>query len=371
MKFQGKVFIVYDGQAGDAGKGKFVGLLAFKKNITVAINNNLSGSDHTFVFDSGEVVMTSQIPMAFVSPKVKYLLIGAGSAVNPEILNAEIEKFKHILGNRKIFVHKRAMIVLPKHIREEKETIKSGSTFRGSGAAAAEKILRKPGVILAKDFSWGEKVKLVDDEFIQNVLCGENGFLGKENILIETSQGFDLDINHGLEYPFVTSRQCVPAQALADSGIPHNVKTETYMIVRPYPIRISNKGPAGEQFSGDYDGGKEISWEEIEKRSGCKNLKENEITGINPDLRRVFEFNDKRFKRAIAITNPNHIILNFAQYIHCDIENKTNKDLRTISNTRGYKIVGNYVKKLENDFHVDIVYIGTGAKLSQFIEVKK
>ena len=350
MKYTGTVYIVYDGQAGDCGKGKFTGLFAHLKDISISINNNTAGADHTFVFDNGKRVTTSNLPIAVVSPKVEYLVIGAGASINPTQLNIEIDTYMDLLRQRKIYVHKRAAIVLPSHISTEQNEIKSGSTFKGSGAAFADKILRKPGVILAGNYKdWHPRVELIDDSFIESVLNGEKSFSGGENILIETSQGFDLDINHGLEYPYVTSHQCTPAQALADCGLPHNIKTETYMLIRPYPIRISNDSNQGCIYSGNYGESKEITWDEIEILSGIKNLAKKEKTPDTNATRRVFEFNETRFKRAISLTNPNYVILNFAQYL--------GKDLNK------------FIEKLKKQFNVNIAYIGTGEKFSDYLKV--
>ena len=49
---------------------------------------------------------------------------------------------------------------------------------------------------------------------------------GKTGIL-EVAQGFELGINHGLQYPNCTSRECSPMQGLSDNGIP--IKFETSM----------------------------------------------------------------------------------------------------------------------------------------------
>ena len=54
---------------------------------------------------------------------------------------------------------------------------------------------------------------------------------------------------------------------IADAGIsPFKVK-DIIMIIRPYPIRISNKTNIGiDIYSGDYAGSKELTWDEIKER---------------------------------------------------------------------------------------------------------
>ena len=223
--------------------------------------------------------------------------------------------------------------------------------------------MRISSIKLARDYNWRNGVQIINDNFIQNVLSGLNGFKGTEKILIETAQGFDLDINHGLEYPHVTFRQCTPAQALADCGIPHNISTESYMVIRPYPIRINNNSDVGRIYTGNYDGSPEITWEEIEKRSGCTGLLEKELSTITKRPRRVFEFSYDRFKRALALTNPDYVIVNFAQYIDSEVSGKNDS-------IKNYSKVNKFVESLIKNTGVKIPLLGTGAKLSEVIHIR-
>lgn len=193
---------------------------------------------NTYVEDTGEKIVVSHLPMAMVNPKTK-LCINAGGIITPEILENELIKYKDIIKERKIYIHPRAMIIKEKHRDVEKKLIRSGSTFKGCGAAFAEKAMRLPEVELAKDyyqnFSDYDKSKI---EITDTSIILANS---KSSILIEGAQGADLDINYGLDYPNVTSRQCNALQLIADAGIsPFRVK-DIIMIIRPYPIRISNK----------------------------------------------------------------------------------------------------------------------------------
>ncbi len=87
---------------------------------------------------------------------------------------------------------------------------------------------------------------------------------GKTGVL-EVPQGFELGVNHGFQYPNCTSRECSPMQGLSDNGIPSKHVRDIYGVIRTYPIRISNEMGTlggGQAYSGD--GGKEITWEEVE-----------------------------------------------------------------------------------------------------------
>lgn len=356
---KGNIYVVIDGQAGSCGKGKFVGYFARNKRIDVSINNNTPNAGHTFIFADGRKIITTHLPMAVVEPNIQ-LLIGAGAAIDPIKLMNEIEEYKDLLGNRKVYIHERAAIVLDNHKEIEQETIKSGSTFKGTAASLCDKMMRKPGVILAKDYKWNNNIELFNDDLIIEML--END----KNILIETSQGFDLDINHGLDYPNVTSKQCTVMQSLADCGIPQSANIITYMVFRPYPIRISNETKCGNIYSGDYGMSKELLWEDIEALSGCKNV--HELTTITQKLRRVFEFEWKRFYHACMINSPQYLILNFAQYLDVEAYGK-NDVLDLLECEEGSNKVADFIEDINQEYGIPIAYVGTGAKEDQIVDM--
>lgn len=281
MIINNNITIVLDGQAGSCGKGKICGYIAQKDNIEISTNNWSSNAGHTYVSDNGKKLIVSHLPMAMINSNTK-LCINAGAIITPEILENELIKYKDIIGNRKIYIHPRAMIIKEKHREEEKQKIKSGSTFKGCGAALSEKIMRLPEVELTKDYYNNfsdytkSKIEIVDTSIILNQ--------SQNSVLVEGSQGSDLDINYGLDYPNVTSRQCSASQLIADAGIsPFKVK-DIIMIIRPYPIRISNKTNIGfDIYSGDYAGSKELTWEEIQKRCNS-NIKLQEYTTVTKKL---------------------------------------------------------------------------------------
>lgn len=97
--------------------------------------------------------MVRHLPMSLLNKNCT-LLLNAGSIITPELLVEEIRTYFDLLGDRKIYIHPRAMIVKEKHREEERKCIRSGSTFKGGGAALAEKIMRTSGIELAKDYYW-------------------------------------------------------------------------------------------------------------------------------------------------------------------------------------------------------------------------
>lgn len=354
------ITIVIDGQAGSCGKGKICGYLAKHNNFSISTNSWSSNAGHSFVDDNGVKIVVSHLPMAMLNSNCK-LVLNAGSVITPEILFDEIRKYSALIGDRKIYINPRAMIIQNKHREDEKRIIKSGSTFKGCGMAQAEKIIRKPGIILAKDY-----FKTLPDDMKNKIEIADTATMINdctEDILIEGAQGQDLDINYGLDYPNVTSRMCSASQLIADAGCsPFKVK-EIIMIIRPYPIRISNKTNIGvEIYSGDYAGSKEISWEEVKKRSGC-DIELEEYTTITKKVRRVFEMNWDRLKYNVMINQPTQIVLNFAQYI--DWKAYKCRDYKNLP-----KKVLDFIKKIEEETHVPVTMIGTGESESDIIDLR-
>ena len=354
------ITVVIDGQAGSCGKGKMCGYLAKKDNFGLATNNWSSNAGHSFVDKDGKKIVVSHLPMALVNKNIK-LLINAGAIITPEVLFNEIDRYSELIGERKIYIHPRAMIIEEKHRKLEREIIKSGSTFKGCGAALADKILRNPNIILA-----GEYFKNIDNKYKEKIVLTDTADIlnsTDENILIEGSQGQDLDINYGLDYPNVTSRMCSASQLIADAGCsPFKVK-DIYMIIRPYPIRISNETNIGENiYSGDYAGSNEISWSEIAKRCGYDGRLE-EYTTITKKVRRVFEMNWKRLKYNVMINKPTGIILNFAQYIDWKAYKCKNYDMLPAR-------VKEFIKKVEEETKVPVIIIGTGEGEDDIIDLR-
>lgn len=354
------VTIVIDGQAGSSGKGKICGYLALNDNFYMSVNNWASNAGHTFVSDDDEKIVVSHLPIALLNKDTK-LVLDAGSVITPEILFNEIEKYKDYIGKRKIYIHPRAMIISEKHREEEKRVIKSGSTFKGCGAAQSEKIMRSKDVVLAKDYF--KNVNNVLKEYIEVVDTAYMINETDEEILIEGAQGQDLDINYGLDYPNVTSRMCSASQLIADAGVsPFKVK-DIYMVIRPYPIRISNSTNTGEYiYSGDYAGSKEISWDEVKKRCNCP-FDLEELTTVTKKTRRVFEMNFDRLKYNVMINKPTGLVLNFAEYIDW-------KAYRCKSYDELPQSVKDYVKKLEEVTNTPVVIIGTGEKNEDIIDLR-
>lgn len=387
---RGKVTVVLDSQAGSCGKGKFIGYIAGKTNPEVAINNFMSNAGHTCILDDGTEVMTQHLPTSVVSSNTS-LLIGPGAAITPHILFNEMLKYSHLIDNRHIVINPRAVVILDKHVKMEEAILRSGSTFKGCGAAQADKVMRqaklfgewydewKNGWVYAGNdlnmydgYTFNQvryiiKHIIVDDtmEFINDTidLCGD--------VIIEGSQGCDLDINYGLDYPNTTSRQCHVGQLVADCGISPLVVSDIIMVMRPYPIRISNTtnlfnddGTVLVTSSGDYDGSREITWDIVKDRCGAPDdVQFGEMTTVTKKMRRVFELNWDRLKYVTKLNRPTEIAINFAQYVDYNMLGKTKPSDITPK-------MLDFINAVENATGVPVTMIGTGPKDSDIIDMR-
>lgn len=255
------VISIIDGAAGSCGKAKVIGEIATDQSIKLgaSVTNCMPNAGHTFVDENGNSTIFRNIPVSSVNPDTE-LFIGPGSAIDMEVFKEEYEEVSKYLGDRKIYVHEMVPLVDERHKQYERENIKSGSTFKGCGAVSQEKIIRDKKLEFFKAFK--NAIVCSNDEWLEKLYRHlDNPF---EYVLLEGSQGCDLDLNHSGNYPYVTSRNVSTSQLLADSGISAERLLQTIMVIRPFPIRISNITKSGEFiYTGDYGKGEELTWTQI------------------------------------------------------------------------------------------------------------
>lgn len=322
------VTVVFGGQAGSEGKGAIAGWLARRFNFKVAISTFMPNAGHTWVGEDGQKVVVTQLPIALVSPHVEYLLLGASSVIDSSKLEEEINTYDKMGYNvsGRLRIHSRAQMLLPEYQEWEAENLRYiASTGKGCGAAIAAKARRERSVILAQDGpAWiRDLVDPAMDGWLNRVIDMGGG------VLAEQSQGFDLDINHGLQYPYCTSRQCTPEQIMADIGVSGRMMTNAIAVVRTNPIRVGN---VEDGYSGDY-GSPEKDWETVSAEAGREVI---ERTTVTNRVRRVFEFDDERIADMSRICRPTAIALTFMDYVDPMIEGWTTEDFRGTESNPNY-----------------------------------
>jgi adenylosuccinate synthase len=171
------------------------------------------------------------------------------------------------------------------------------------------------------------------------------------------TQGFDLDLEHGIDPHYATSKMINPAMGAAEAGVSPRRVGDIYGVMRPYPIRVNNR----EGSSGPYSGAKEITWEEVSLRSGFPGVLA-EITTTTKLPRRVFEFSARRMRKFIQVCGPTHMCLQFANYI-----DHAAKGVRTWEGLPAG--VQNWVTDYEANYGIPVTYIGTGPDHDDMIDV--
>lgn len=345
-----KATVICDMQFGSTGKGLIAGYLAERDQPDVVVTAWSANAGHTYINAGGRKWVHCMLANGIVSPKLETVLIGGGSQMSIPVLVSEIMGSLDLLKGKSILIHENACIIQERHIEEENGPMtKIGSTKKGCGAAMIEKIRRNPeskivakdlldgglnvpdmrldGTVGFKDISrhfeeLGVCVKVVNNAEYMKVLHGA------ERVQVEGAQGFSLGLHNGF-YPYVTSRECTPAQICSDCNIPLAMVEKVVGTMRTYPIRVANRyDEQGNQigWSGPcYSDQKELTWDEMGVTP--------EKTTVTKLTRRIFGFSREQTRQAIQVVMPDEIFLNFANY--CGDEEELAEIIETISREGG------------------------------------
>lgn len=321
--------VIFDMSFGSTGKGLLAGHLAETLQPDTVVTAWAANAGHTFIDAEGNKFVHTMLANGIVSRNIKRVMIGPGSVLDLNNLLSEIIAAVNILGdghpfmNSEIIIHENAAVIYQRHRDEEAGPMtKIGSTKKGCGAAAIQRIRRNPDDMnTARDW-YNKAVSSTGDELPGGALIGMTGIkvvtsseyrdilMEAENIQIEGAQGFGLSMYHGF-YPYTTSRDVTVHQLLADCGIPYGfADIEIIGTTRTYPIRVANRyNDAGEMvgWSGPhYPDQKEISFEELGVAT--------ELTTVTKLPRRVFTFSEIQAREAITQNGIESVFLNFANY---------------------------------------------------------
>lgn len=358
---QGRYNLLMGGQAGSESKGKLSAWLVEKYNpkaITISASPN---AGHSLVVGDKKLV-TYHLPvgMGMADPEV-IVILGPASVINPSILVHEIQKAQNwgFVGN--IVIDHRATIITPAMIKGESDLTNIGSTTQGVGMARIARI-KRVGTLRASDI-WGDlmvhstkSIRLrIDDasDLVHSLLAGGH------TILHESTQGFDLCLDHGLDPTYCTTRNITTAGALAEFGIPPRLLGDVYGVVRTFPIRVNNRTGS----SGPYPGSVELTWDQIGRDCGAP-YDITEKTTTTKLTRRVFSFNWDRYDKFLRVCDPDHICLNFANYLDWGAYG-----------VRKWIELPDRVKEFvwtlrKQGVHTKISYIGTGPQHDDMIDLE-
>lgn len=303
------LWIVIGGQMGSEGKGAVIAWLATKgvpadlRVIGVRVGGPNAG--HSVITRDSEVLKMRHVPCTFVNPDSP-LFIARGALIDLEVLHEEIEaveKAGYTLKGR-LFIAPEAVIIQHEDRALEEAELRQriGSTAEGVGAARAALVMRTAR--LACDESSLQRYLLPD---MASLLRSESE-RSDSLVILETTQGFGLSLVASGFYPYCTSRDITPAQALNDVGIPASVRHEVVAVFRTFPIRVAGT-------SGPLKG--ETTWEALAEQTD--GYIQPEQTTVTKKTRRVGTWDPEYNTKAVAELRPSWIALTFYDYVRPDL----------------------------------------------------
>lgn len=344
---EGKVNVIIGGQWGSEGKGKLAGYLyANYPAIKVAVSDFTPNTGHTFVNNEGRAYVSKILPIGAVFESVDCVIIGPHAVINVERFKEECNAFRHSGENAVIYIHPLASVLDTRHVADEVRTLNHiASTMQGGAAAQVDKMARDSGPGTARFAK--------DDPFLKHMVTDTHALIQDKldagyTVLIETGQGFDLGLNHGWEWPYVTSRDCMVGRSLDSAGVSPKQVGSIIAALRTYPIRVGNV-PGG--WSGPcHDDQSELTWEELSEKI---DRPVKEYTTVTKRVRRVFSWSNEQVDRFCQIIRPDFAFLNFVNYLT-------------------YSERGEFIKQVESVLFArkcKLSLLGTGAKLSDALRM--
>lgn len=328
-------YAILDGQWGSSGKGLLAGYLAREKKPDLVVAQFGPNSGHTYTNKAeGIHVITRAIPTGCVWGGSK-LLIGPGAIIDPEVLLPEIDMLEAagIPIRGRLLIHPRAAVVCQDDKDLEGATLAHiGSTKKGTAAAVTRKMMRPADRNPARVAS--EHSDLLP--FVPDIRDYYAAIAAANVIQVESAQGFELSIDHALEYPYTTGRNITPESVLNDVGIPRRMLTDVWVVLRTFPIRVGNEYDKDGKMIG-YSGPvykemDELTWEQVSALTGQR-LEER--TTVTKKVRRVFTWSDEQFDRMLWHYAPCRLFLNFLNYVPENDRNTFINKVRAISMGRG------------------------------------
>jgi len=297
-----------------------------------------TNSGHTVIAPTGTPCVFRMLPTAALLPD-PICALGAGSYIDPELLFQEMKVAR--LDPARLVIDRNAFVISEEHKRQEFEWglgARIGSTQSGTGAAVADRIMRRSEKYLAEN---DERLRpFVSQE--STALLARSRLDRGEHVIVEGTQGFGLSVFHSQYYPNVTSRDTTAATFLAEVGLsPFDVQ-DIVLVIRAYPIRVSgDSGPLPN----------EIDWAIVTRDAGSSSPIV-EYTSVTNRVRRVGRFDPTVVRRAIDVNKPTILILNHADYFDHE------------SGERGIVTdkVRDEAQKIERSIDRMIDHIGIGAR---------
>lgn len=304
------VDIVVGGQYGDEGKGQ-VCVHMIQERFSAgqpyrfALRVGGSNAEHRFRLIDNKAYSARVLPVAAWIDPGCLIMLGAGHIIHKEDFLNEIAELERMFGNqeKRIFIDANAGVITVKNIPDY--AFMRGSTNRGVGITAAQKVLRDGSFHRVTDFP--EFAPYIVHDLWQTLrFLLADGAHG----IIEGNQGVLLSLNHG-HYPYCTAKDTTPVALLAEAGISASYLGQIVAVYRTVPMRVpGNSGPTGER---------EISWPALEDAIGRQiNNGAKRQTGTN-QLERLFLWSWTDFEKSLFLSGPDRLVLTFCDWYSADL----------------------------------------------------
>lgn len=221
------VDVIIGMQYGDEGKGKIANQLAATGNYDYVIRFNGGGNAGHTIYLNGQKIITHLVPCGLLHNKVS--VIGPGCVLNIDKFFEELEYLKNLgFDTSLVKVAKNCHIVTEKHIEEDSQDVKIGTTKTGNGPCYSDKFART-GI---RAESCPELTPFLVD--MQRLIHMEPA-----RFLAEGAQGYWLDIDYG-DYPYVTSSN-IGVGAVLNNGFNHKQINKVIGVSKCYSTYVGNK----------------------------------------------------------------------------------------------------------------------------------
>ena len=222
--------VIVDLQQGDSGKGKIANYLAQNGEYTHVVRYNGSNNAGHTIYLNGEKVVTHAIPVG-VLHEIKSI-IGPGCVLNVKHFFEELSDLEQssIFVRDLVKIAHNTHIITDKHLEEDGQDYRIGTTRRGNGPAYRDKYSRV-GTRASEVPELKHYLVDVYQEFHDpGKVC---------RILFEGAQGFYLDVDWG-DYPYVTSSHCTVGSAVMN-GVPPQKIRRVYGAAKIYETYVGSK----------------------------------------------------------------------------------------------------------------------------------
>jgi len=276
--------VVVGGQYGGEGKGLISAALCYLDRPVMVVKTGGPNCSHTFGFRGRE----SRLRMLPCGVAINHttVIYPPGVLIHVDTLYDEIRSTGY---TGRIVVDPKAGLVETLHIKRQAADdfySSAGSTLTGTGAASADRALRR--LRLARD-----EPRLYEflGDSLDIMLCELNTSKG---ILIEGSQAYGLSNYHG-DYPFTTSRDTTVGAFLSQVGLGPFFIGDIVLVLKAFPTRNSQgDGPLSNEINPDLL--RNLGATFLESGGGSY--------GGSDKIRRVGMFDFERARRAVVANTP-------------------------------------------------------------------